>query len=153
MRDRREEILVRLLAILGTIEGIPSGHVYRNQAAFESPELLPAAVMLDGGETIGVSPGRRGMSVATTAIMTPQVFIVLRPSENETNEGVGEALSAFRVKLIRALRDDGPLQNIMGQNGYIEYRGITTDLQTGNSVEGQFQMDLAITYPFNPNEI
>lgn len=150
--DKRELILVRLLAILETID-IEAGHVYRDRAEFEKEEL-PALVLLDGSETKAMpSAGRAGGRVPQIMILTPQIFFVPLPTENSLNEGVGEMLSAFRIKIIKAILQDGQLEDLLGSNGYIEYRGTITDMQTGAEVQGQLQMDFAFTYTFDPNKL
>ena len=165
MMDKREEILLRLLEIMGTeecrtcgvdgAEAIAAEHVFRNRAAFEDTEAhdeLPCSVLLDGGETT-LTPNARG-SASRLMLMTCQIFYVLSP--RTANAGIGEELSGYRGKLIKAILNDGVLGDLLGveqRSGYIEYRGIITDMQTGSSVEGQMQMDFAFAYVLNPNKL
>lgn len=152
-RDRREQILQRLLALLGEIEGISAANVVRNEADLSDVGRLPAAVLLDGNEVVALPPGKRGPGVPTLVTLTPQIFVVLKPRENMTNVGVGEELSAFRVKVLKAIIGDATLEQLLGGNGYIEYRGTSTDMNSGSTVEGSFQMDFSFTYVFNPSEL
>jgi hypothetical protein len=144
MTDRREEILQRMLAILNSVaDGIS---VYRNRAAMEDKEL-PAYVLLDGTEERGIVPTqRRGQQ---QMIVVPQVFYVPVPPENQMNEGIGEALSLHRSALLKAIMTDGPLAMLAGDNGYVEYRGMETDMQTGAEVQGQFRLSFAVAYMLN----
>jgi hypothetical protein len=48
---------------------------------------------------------------------------------------------------------DDTLHNLLGTNGYVEYRGMETDMQTGAEVKGQFRMDFAFAYVFDFNKL
>lgn len=157
MSDRRELILLRLLAVLGTVDGIDSDKVFRNRIQFGDTKEnleLPCLVLLDGSETT-LTPNARN-DAARVMLLAPQIFVVLKPTDDGKNTGVGETLSAFRVKIIKAILQDNVLADLLGvdsRSGYIEYRGIVSDLQTGSSVEGQLQMDFAFAYTFNPSKL
>lgn len=149
MADTRELILVRIKAILTEVatDGIS---VYRDRAEFDVTEL-PAYALLDGDEGKGAgSSDRKGPQIN---VLSPQIFYVPQPTENQLNIGVGEDLSAKRVLLLRAIMGDGVLQDLTGTNGYIEYRGMQTDMQTGGEVKGQFRMDFAFAFVFNVTKI
>lgn len=152
MTDKREQILTRLETIL--TETADTGvNVYRDRAELEDNEL-PAYVLLDGNETksVGASEvgGRRGPQVM---LLTPQVFYVPVPPENQFNVGIGPTLSDHRVLLLRAIMQDETLKLLLGDNGYVEYRGMETDMNTGAEVKGQFRLDLALAYPLNFNTL
>lgn len=148
--DRRERILVRIEEILTTLAVGSDINVYRDMAEFETDEL-PAYVLLDGIETTGVrSTDRRGPQIM---LLQPQIFYVPVPTDNPKNVGVGPTLSAQRSAMIKAVMQDSSLQNLLGDNGYAEYRGIETDMQTGAEVKGQFKMDFAFAYVFNVNKL
>lgn len=161
MADKREQILLRLLALLGTSEvrggEIDAAHVFRDRAQLGDTQdnmELPALVLLDGSET-NLTPQAKGDAVRVM-LLTPQIFVVLRPTENGLNEGVGALLSDFRCRIVRAVLRDGELQNLMGidqRSGYIEYRGAVTDMQTGNTCEGILLMEFAFAYTFNPAKL
>lgn len=161
MIDKREQILLRLLALLGTdsVRGteIAANHVFRNRGQLGDTTdnmELPALVLLDGSE-VTLTQNARGNAVRVM-LLTPQIFVVLRPTENGMNDGVGELMSTFRNRIIKAILQDGELENLLAvdqRSGYIEYRGTITDMQTGNSMEGQLQMDFAFAYTFNPSKL
>ncbi len=147
--DRREDILLRLQAILTTLAD-GEIHVYRDRAEFDAEEL-PAYILLDGVETVQTrSSDRRGPQVM---LLQPQIFYVPRPTENQLNVGVGPNLSAMRVEMIRVIMQDDTLKNLLGENGFAEYRGMESDMQTGAEVKGQFRMDFAFAYIFNFNRL
>lgn len=156
MFDKREAILQRMFAILNSIdgpaviEGMPS--IFRNRG--EVPDdKCPALVLLDGREVIRVSTsGKGGIQTPTTFTIQPQVFVLLKQRENTNNDGVGEELSGFRMKLLKAFATDEDLIAMLGSNGEIQYLGHETDLQTGSTMLGQMQMLFALTYVLNPGE-
>lgn len=166
MDDVREQILLRLLAILTLLVGTGPAQGLMNAVRdrgvippFDQETKLanlPAAVLLDGKEdvrvkTLGKNPG--GMMPPTVMALYPQVFVILMPRSNVTNEGVGEELSSWRVKVLRAILYDTVLQQLLGPNGEIAYLGCATDMQTGSTMEGQIQLDFVLTYTFDPNDL
>jgi hypothetical protein len=152
MTDRREQILVRLLEVLATVEGILAA--YRDRGEFPDARL-PAAVLLDGKESMRTSTAGRGHRELPPSvfILLPQIYVILRPRKNITNDGVGEELSSYRVKVLKAILQDEPLRGLLGANGEIEFRGSETDMQSGSTLTGQLRLDLAFYYPFIPNEL
>lgn len=161
MRDRREELLLQIMTILGAIPDFVT--VWRDRGEVppvdsESKEpLLPAAILLDGREvprvrTEGHSHGQRRVP-GTIVTLMPEVWIVLMPRDNVTNVGVGEELSAFRMRVMRDILNDDSLNAMVGSNGEIEYRGCETDMQSGSSLEGQMRLDFGLTYTLLPTEL
>jgi hypothetical protein len=148
--DTREAILVRIEAILTDVAGDSGIRVYRDRAGFED-EDLPAYVLLDGIETlVEKADDRRGPQIMS---LLSQIFYVPVPTENQLNVGIGPLLSQHRIKLVKGIMQDGPLQDLLGSNGFVEYRGMETDMQTGAEVKGQFRMDFAFAYVFNFNKL
>ena len=148
--DTRELILQRLMAILTTLADGTVINVYRDRAEFDHTEL-PAYVLLDGVETTGIrGTDRRGPQIM---LLVPQIFFVPQPTETQFNVGVGPDLSEMRVAMIKAIMQDSSLSDLLGSNGYAEYRGMETDMQTGAEVKGQFRMDFAFAYVFNFNKL
>lgn len=157
MYDKREAILQRMYAILHTIDGpavvngVPS--IFRNRGEVP-PEKLPALVLLDGREEIRISAHLKG-GIKAPMILTlqPQVFVVLRPTVETDNNGIGEQLSDYRMRLLRAFRDDDDLFGLLGSNGEIQYLGHETDMQTGLSMLGQMQLSFSLAYVLQPNDL
>ena len=159
--DKREQILVRLEQILTTLaESTDIPYVWRDRAEFDYEETspgsgvfkdLPAYVLLDGTETkLLQSKDMRGPSIM---LLQAQLFYVTRPTENQLNVGFGPALSSQRSAMITAVVRDGTLQDLVGPNGYIEYRGMETDMQTGGEVIGQLRLDFAFAYVLDFNKL
>jgi hypothetical protein len=156
MLDKREAILERMLTLLGTVNGTtPPLNVFRNRA--EIPiDKLPALVLLDGSEALkfpNMPHTRGGALVPTVFDLKPQVFIVLRPRDDINNVGVGEELSGLRIEVLKAFIQDDELRGLLGANGEINYLGHQTDLQTGSTVLGQMQLNLQLSYVFDPNDL
>jgi hypothetical protein len=148
--DKREKLLVRLNKILDDLASGTEIKVYRNRAEFDYGEL-PAYILLDGTEATGTkSTDRRGPQIM---MLTPQIFYVPTPTENQLNINMGPQLSAMRVTMIKAIMQDETLTGLLGTNGYAEYRGMETDMQTGAEVKGQFRMDFAFAYVFDFNKL
>jgi hypothetical protein len=150
--DKRELILLRLLAIGKAIAGIKSG--WRNRGELKE-DNRPAFVLLDGDETNPLLGSSRGHAAFSTTIMElrPQLFILLVPRDTPKNEGVGEELSSWRAKLLSGLASDQQLVDLIGPNGQIIFRGMQTDMSTGSPLFGELQFDFGIRYVLNPLEL
>lgn len=147
--DKREQILVKLEAILNAVKA-DGMFVWRDRAELDTDEL-PAYVLLDGIETRSLgSTTRRGPQIM---LLFPQIFYVPVPTENQMNEGIGPRLSSHRALLVKSIVNDSQLQDMLGDNGYVEYRGMETDMQTGAEVKGQFKLDFALAYVLNFNKL
>jgi hypothetical protein len=156
MTDIREAILARLETVLGNITGITA--VYRDRG--EMPiEKLPAAILLDGSEVVAqqVEPNKFVRMPPAIFTLMPQVFVVLKPRDDLTNNTldgiespIGPELSAYRIQVIDAVVNDPTLLTLVGSNGQILYRGCDTDMQSGSSMIGQLQMHFQFNYVFMP---
>ena len=155
--DKREAILQRMFAILSTVvgpptvDGVPS--IFRNRGEVPA-EKLPAIVLLDGREVIRVSAsGKGGVMAPTLFNLLPQVFVILKPRDLINNDGIGEELSVYRMKMLKAFTTDEDLLAMLGANGEIQYLGHETDMQTGSTMLGQMQMLFSLTYVLNPRDL
>lgn len=158
MGDTRELILVRLRAILAAVPGVVV--TYRNRV--EIPQgKLPAIVLLDGSERMGLSGvgrGRNGRGDTSGAgagimILEPQIYFVMSPKDLKDSEDYGPELSAWRAKIVKAIYADMALAVLLTANGDIELRADETDFQTGRSNQGQLRLDFSFHYPFNPAQL
>lgn len=149
LENRREEILVRMHELFGTVPDIATN--VRNRALLDN-ESRPGLILLDGDETnmSAVRPGRVRMSPGVV-LMKPQVYVVLKePPKGIADQGQGTLLNGFRVEIINALSGDNDLLNLLGSNGGMEYLGMETDMKSGNTLKGQLRIDLALRYTFDP---
>jgi hypothetical protein len=159
--NRRERILLRLKALLDAQAAANDApfFAWRNRAELgdgseETPVELPAYVLLDGVESklLGASDasGRRGPQVM---LMEVQIFYVRMPAENALNEGVGEDLSDHLARLQARIIRDGTLADLCGASGFVEYRGMKTDMQTGAEVRGQLLTEFVLAYTLDFNKL
>lgn len=153
MPDKREQILVRLLAILDDIDDFET--VGRNRG-FKDNDARPCAILLDNDEEIRVTGDRRGrqrMQVTVTT-MRPQIHVVAKVMKvtNLDADGVniGTILNSYRILITDAIAKDLDLLNLVGPNGDVAYEGCETDLKLGDNMEGQMLVKLALSYAFDP---
>lgn len=149
--DRREAILVRIEAVLETVDGLET--VARNRGLLDNDDR-PAAVLLDGDEqerNPRVGRNVTGRQAMTPVMMTmrPQVFVVLK-NKKPANDGQGTLLNTVRTAIIQAIANDATLQTLVGSNGDMVYNGCETDMKSGAGLDGQARMDFSLTYPFDP---
>lgn len=155
--DRRELILARLFAILTTLAGSNGIKTICRNRGLLPEELRPAITLLDGDESMQ-SPqivdgrGGRGLSAQPgKLVMRPEIFVVL-DTRLPKNEGIGEDLNAWRIRILKAMSADTEINTLLTTNGSLLYEGCLTDLATGRSMEGQLQMQFALSYPLKESE-
>lgn len=148
-RDRREEILVRLLVICDKeIEGIK--RAWRNKDELSEHER-PCIRFWDGdeGQSESVTQnGHRGGG-GHVYVMTPVVGIALGGAP----ETIGSLLNAMRIKVIKAITTDAAMLDACGRNGGIRYLGLNNAIEPGRAAEGEMLLQFAIAYPLIPGEL
>lgn len=149
MADIREQILVRLLAILTA--GVD--RVRRNSDDLSS-KTGSAAVLFDGDETSTDLPIQRNSRGDPRVLkdfmhMTPTIAIVVAASTPE----VGTALNGFRSTFLPAIINDATLISLVGPNGEIRYTGLTMETQAGENREGRLTLDFRFQYVLNINQL
>src|SRR5262245_61556668 len=151
-RDVRELILQRLKAILESVEGTTS--TWRDRQDVD-PSQTPTLILLDGNESKRTSTAGGGHTRMPPAVveMTPQIWVQLKPRTDADNPGVGEELSEWRVKILKAIFNDSQLAMLQGENGELEYRGVRTDMEIGAIMVGNCVIELALTYLFDPDDM
>lgn len=149
--DRREQILIRLLAIAAGLVGENS--TARNVVAIDEDSAnLPAIVLLDGDESaIDDDPQRRPSPVKRKVEMSPVLHIVMgsRP------ENIGSALNAVRAELIKAVVTDQQLMALVDTTRFgIRYDGMESARnEQGRLVVGQQFVRFTFTYMLIPAEL
>lgn len=148
--DTREDLIARLVVIMGTVPGITSSVRNRN---LRSNEQRPAMVLLDGDETPRVSlrgqRGRAAMMAPQIMELRPEVYILLQEGR-PNNETVGQQLDAFRIVFLKKVWEDTILSTLLGSNGSIVYNGCQTDLKSGSSMSGEMRLDFVMNYVLKP---
>ena len=147
MSDKREDILVRLLAIYRTVDGVKK--VARNEQVADDWNY-PALLLLDADEEAEDTTGRgRPPTGLTRVTMTPETYLVL----GELPENVGRELNRYRARIIKAVLTDAELLTIVGKNGEIAYLGCATSLSHGREIIGDIGLNFAITYKLNQSDL
>lgn len=166
--DKRELIILRLEALLATVSGITA--VYRDRGELPDGKIigkLPAVILLDGREARSeLTPNKiSGHVQMPPGLFTlfPQIFVVLKPRDTLANETlnkvaapVGPELSAYRVKVLKAILNDDTLIALVGPNGQIDYVGHDTDMQTGSTLGAlgaMIQFHFSFTYVLKPSDL
>lgn len=152
-RDRREEILVQLEAILNTVVlNPPILKVKRNVDGLEGMDR-PGIILLDADE-IGTQreTSHRGLGLPPQiVVMSPQIFYLAGNLPENTT--IGTHLNSAKMAIMDAIVHNQVLRDICGQNGYIRYGGAQTDMKTGSSIEGQIMLQPVLAYPFVSSEL
>lgn len=139
--DKREQVIVRLLAIASGIDGIVTA--VRNTDTI-SERNRPGIIVFDGDEAVELSENApKGPAIVA---MTPEIVIVL----GDTAAEVGTTLNAYRAAFLKAVLTDATLRGIVGTNGGVSYQGCAIALARGRNMEGEMGISLSITYPLNP---
>ena len=147
MTDKREAILVRLLAIYRTVDGIAT--VARNKQVAEDWKW-PALLLLDGDEEAEEALGRgRPPTGLARVTMTPETYLIL----GELPENVGTELNRYRARIVKAVLTDAELLTIVGKNGEIAYLGCATTLTLARNIIGDLGLNFAITYVLNQADL
>jgi hypothetical protein len=151
MVDVREDILVRLLAVVASIPNIRSAQ--RNNVDIPEDQL-PAALVFDGDEEtddasdLSMRPANR----PTVVRMQPEIVIAEQADE------VGSDLTTLRRELIRRVLTDAELNEQIVKtgrfgNGAIRYLGCQTDLGWGRSLQGALRAQFMFKYSLKIEEL
>ena len=149
--DKRGDILARVKAIYATVPGI--AQVYSNRGDVDQMNL-PALVLLDGNEIRRTAVGPRNFMSMQVMVLQPQTFLVLKPKTRVADQELLTAeMSDWRTKILGKLATDRLLPGLLGDDGFIEYLGYTTDLQTGSEMKGSMQFTIHFGYLFDPADL
>jgi hypothetical protein len=147
MTDRREQILVRLLAIAQGVDGIVTA--VRNRHLTDDEEQ-PAIQILDADELAEANdPQNRPSNAPRLVAMTPEIYVTL----GDKAEDVGTAINALRAAFIKAVLTDSDLQSIITHSGTIRYEGCATALSRGRDMQGELGLSFSFIYPLRPAEL
>ena len=154
----REDILQHLQSLLGNITGLVG--CFRNRGDLPNePDKVPAAILLDGTERLVQTIPVQNRAMMPPAIMglRPQIFVILRPRDDLTNEtldgiaaAIGPELTYYRDQVLAAIVNEPTLLSLLTPDGQITYEGCDTDMQTGSSIRGQLLMHFEFKYVLFP---
>lgn len=147
MTDKREQILVRLLEIASTIQGVTTA--VRNKDEI-TDKMRPAIIILDADENAADSdPNGRSARSPRFVTMTPEVYIILGAKP----ENVGTEINVLRARWLKAVLSDTSLSAIVGSNGDVRYEGCATSLARGRNMEGELGVSISFTYVLRPDDL
>ncbi len=166
MIDRREQIIERLVAIVGTIPGV----VLTGRNLIDPPDSqLPAIIIHDGDEEsdeddVTREQARGGRAPGPVRVaMHPLLVVSVEPPPTAPvtatdgtvswEDQVGPVLSAFRLAILKAVLFDAPLAAVYTTNGRVVYHGMTSYLDKGAAVIGRSALTFRIVYPLIPQEL
>ncbi len=147
MTSRREDILARIVVVIGDMDGIET--TARNLDRIADTKL-PAAILFDGDED--VFENLRATGAAPNSVnMTPTVVVSL----GDVPENIGTVTNEWLAKVQRAILLDEEIQTLCGKmpNRGARYIGCTTSLQEGRSAEVNLSVHFSLTYPFQPTTL
>jgi hypothetical protein len=161
MTDKREMILSRLFTVLQGVPGVATDPetggpcVYRNRD--ELPDnKRPGILLLDANEVAEEkAKDRNRLSKSPDLVMIkPEIYVTLTTAKPQ-NEGQGEALSAMRSAVLKAVLLDDTLNDLcgVGKGGEMQYAGSLTDMARGQPMEGEIGIMISFTYIFKPTEL
>jgi len=149
--DRREQILVQLVAIAEAVPGIIK--VVRNRIEI-SEEQRPAIAILDADEIAeeGVLGGRKLPGPSPRLVnLSPEMYLMLGALAAGIN--VGTQLNGFRLLILAAVLNDPTLTTLVGSNGEIRYDQCATALARGRTMEAEMGLGFTFRYVLNPSEL
>ena len=147
MSDKRENILVRLMAIYRTVDGVSK--VARNEQVADDWHF-PALLLLDADEEAEDTTGRgRPPTGVVRVTMEPETYLILGGQP----ENVGTELNRYRARIIKAVLSDAELLTIVGKNGEIAYLGCATSLTRGSQIIGDIGLNFEIAYVLNQADL
>ena len=147
MRDRREEILARLVVIANTITGV---QVFRNRDNIPETER-PAICILDADEFADAAAQEKGLRYnrgKNIVSLTPEIYILA----SSDADNIGSTINAIRMKLLKAVLEDNTLASACGSNGRADYLGCDSQFATGRKMNGDMSVKFSFTYPLLPEE-
>lgn len=139
MADRREQILVRIAEVMGTVSGVT---VKRMETTVEASER-PCIVVNDGNEEAHDTPHKG--SAPNLIDLRPVIFVFVVSSDR-----AGSELNAIRAAAIRALVFDDTLKSLTGTNGIIKYLGCQAGVQLEEAMAADMALLFELTYVLNP---
>jgi hypothetical protein len=149
--DRREEILVRLLAVseaaARTIDPLFEGR--RNEP--DLPDTAKWVVVLDGDELAEETDpdGRTPLTTPRRVVMMPEVqFRLISSSEN-----AGTRLNECRRVLLPAVLSDNELLELCRGKAKIRYRGATTVTERGRKLDSAIAVGFTFHYVLKMEEL
>jgi len=148
MTDVREQIMVRLLVVVASVEGIVTA---KRNVETQNEVSFPAVSVREGDEPEPPIEDQHGKPTTThrRIVMTPQVIVHTAAKP----ESVGTDLNTLRARIIKAVLSDATLAGYTFNRRSIFYLGLVSDLAYGRDMIGRVALKFAFTYILDPNEL
>lgn len=151
MADRREDILSRLVAVCGAVDGILA--VGRNRLDVDEM-TRPAVVVLDGEEELVDPPQERGRGANRSGQqimeLSPVIVVAVRGGNGIE---AGALLSRYRSAVLSAVLSDDLLLSAASSNGGVRYEGCSVPPPDAEGREHRIELNLIFTYPFRLSDL
>lgn len=147
MSDRREAILVQLLAVLATTIGAAERN---NQALSETRR--PIGLLYDSDEEADENdPRDRPANSPRRVMMTPEIYVLLGAKTKD----IGTVVNDMRARVIKAIVTDAMLAGLcsVGRGGSISYDGMATTLAQGRQRDANMSIGFSFRYVLNPADL
>lgn len=160
--DRRLQVLQRLATLLGEVvddladvivDAPAEGRVFRNRDQVP-PTLRPAMLLLDGrAPAVLTRKNPRGGPASSIVRLEPGIYALLKERSLDETDQYEAEIAAYHNEIYKAIMFDAGLEDIIGDNGGVEYQGMETDMQDGLLMRGVIQVKFGLHYPLIPSEL
>ena len=141
MRDRREEIMTRMLVALRGVKGVST--LARNKTEISDEAALPAILLLDGNEVASINdPPSRPVTATRRMTLTPDIRIICATS----SDSVGKQINALRMGAINALITDETLVALTADATGLRYEGSVVTLKSGRVMTMDLSLQFSCSY-------
>lgn len=147
MTDKREQILVRMLAVLNSIS---SGLSAVRNVPMTDPDTRPFLILYDGDEIASpMDPNKGGPPGIRRVTMEPKVVIL----DADTAAALGSSLNALRVDVAQAILTDTTLLGYTLNNQGVAYGGAEMMVAEGRQTDGAMALTFEITYVLRTTDL
>ncbi|MBR1150081.1 hypothetical protein [Bradyrhizobium sp. JYMT SZCCT0428] len=146
MSDKREAVMVRLLAIAKDIEDVESAE--RNAPLADDVDARRIS-LLEGAEEVNEEFGSRHAADKGIVVMIPQLLIACSARTRD----VGADLNMIRGRLIKAVMTDTELLALTVNKRSIRYAGMDSDLAFAMLMEGRMAIRFRIAVMLDPKAL
>lgn len=146
MADVREAILLRILDVVGAIDGI----VATGRMVADVKGLARPAVLLHDGpeQALDLTPGERRSRVQLVE-MSPLITLKISADAG----AIGSLLNIYRGRLLAALGGDADLATLITTNGAFRYDSWDIEPITLEAKEAVATLGVVFTYPFRLSDL
>jgi hypothetical protein len=147
--DQRENILSRLVAVCGAVEGV--ANAVRNRLDVGTLER-PTVVILDGSEHFADAPSTSFYAEIQRMQLAPAISIHVRGSDLADG---GSLLSIYRSRVLAAILSDATLNSYVTNqgDGRIRYAGSAVAVPAAEGKEYRIDLSLVFTYVLRLSDI